>query len=70
MDSGAEFIFIPRDKFHKLKIPVQLQDSTVAFLLYTGDVFLPDEKVTANEEYKGKNHVKNFISSRKFSILC
>lgn len=30
-DSGCRFYFISGDKFHKLKIPVQLQDSTLVF---------------------------------------
>jgi hypothetical protein len=31
VDSGANFTFIPRDKFHKLNISAQLQNSVVAF---------------------------------------
>jgi hypothetical protein len=54
VDSGAGFTFIPRDKFHKLNISAQLQNSTVAFRSYTGNVFVPDGKVNVKVEYQGK----------------
>jgi hypothetical protein len=39
VDLGAGFTFIPRDKFSKLNISAQLQNSTVAFRSYTGNCF-------------------------------
>lgn len=63
--SGAGFTSAPRDKIYKLKIPVQLQDSTSAFRLYSGDVFLTDRKITVNVDYQ----VSLTVSENFYALL-
>jgi hypothetical protein len=70
VDSGAGFTFIPRDKFHKLNISAQLQNSTIAFPSYTGNVFLPDGKVEVNVKYRGRTFQKELcVVAEKYDAL-
>ncbi len=70
VDSGAGFTFMPRDKFYKLNISADLQNSSVAFRSYTGNIFIPDGKVIVNVSYNGKTSCEElYIVPEEYDTL-